>query len=213
MHVTPREARDFVSEHHYTQTCSSGVARFGWEREGRLVGATVYDTGNHAMRCGVFGASHYGTVLHHHRLALAPEAPKMTASEFMAAAMRELRTQRPETRAIVTYADLCQGHDGTIYRATNALFTGIVARGNLKFVTPDGEIRPTQSLPGTWPERRARAAELGWTEKRCLGKVRYVHLLGSSREKKRSKAGLLWEVLPFSSLPNPSAPRQSLSLG
>lgn len=195
--IDSRTAVDFVKKWHYAKTAVSGSARYGWVIDDVLVGVTIYDPGNHAMRQGVFGPERYREVLHHHRLAIHPDAPHGTASEFMAAAMRQLHKDKG-TLAIVTYADLCQNHNGTIYRATNALFTGIRSKGNLKFLTPEGEIRSTQGIKGVpWNERRIIAASRGWEEVRCKGRVRYVHLLGSKTQKRRSRRDLLWPVLPY----------------
>ena len=69
-----------MAKHHYAGTASAGVARYGWEIDGELVGVSIYDTGTHAMRGGPFGADHYTHVLHHHRLAILPGAPKGAAS-------------------------------------------------------------------------------------------------------------------------------------
>lgn len=194
--VSSRDATDFVRKWHYSGTASPGVVRYGWEVEGELIGVTIFDTGVHAMRQGVFGKDHYRHVLHHHRLALTDDAPKLSESKFIGASLRALHRDRPDVWALVTYADECEGHKGTIYQATNAVYTGIRAKGNLKFLRPDGAIIPTQSLSGTWPERRAKAADLGWTEIRCKGKHRYVYLLGTKTQRKFRPA-LLWPVLPY----------------
>lgn len=200
--VTSQDATKFVSERHYTRSASPGVLRYGWEVSGKLVGVSIYDTGNHAMRQGVFGPEHYTHVLHHHRLALEPGMPKGTASEFLGACMREIRVARPDVWAIVTYADACQLHAGTIYQATNAIYTGVMAKGNLKFVDvlDDWQIHPTQSLKGTWPERRKQAWDKGWYEIRCEGKHRYVYLLGT-RQQRRFRPSMLWPVLDYPKKP------------
>lgn len=196
--VTPSEARDFIRTWHYSGSATPGVLRYGWEVDGILMGVSIYDNGNHAMRAGVFGPEYYTHVLHHHRLALSPTTKHGEASEFLAACLRRIRIDRPETWAVVTYADTCQGHYGTIYQATNAIYTGLRAKGNLKFLRPDGKLVSTQSLDwaGTWPERRAVAKEQGWIEKRCLGKHRYVYLLGTKKQR-RSRPSLLWPTLPY----------------
>lgn len=196
--LTGAEAVSLVQTHHYSRTASAGVLRYGWVMDGKLVGATIYDNGNHAMRQGVYGPDHYRHVLHHHRLALVPNLPPFTASMFMGAALRQIRNDRPDIWAVVTYADSCQGHIGTIYQAVNAVYTGVVAKGNLKFRGQDGSLYTTQSLArvGKWSERRAEAARRGWTEVRCSGKHRYVHLLGTARQK-RGRPPLLWCTLPY----------------
>lgn len=190
--VSSEEATEFVKRWHYSGAASHGVARHGWEVDGRLIGVSIYDTGTHPMREGVFGPEHYRRVLHHHRLALTDDAPRFTASQFIGASLKQLRRERPELWAVVTYADLCQGHDGVIYRATNAVVTGVVGRGNLHLTDSEDRIRLTQSLAGTWPERRQEAHRRGWIETKCRGKARYVWLLGSARFKRRLAADLRW---------------------
>lgn len=137
-------------------------------------------------------------MLHHHRLAIDPSMPTGTASRFLGACLRQIRVDRPETWAVVTYADLCEGHDGIVYRATNAVSTGVVSAGELHFRDQDGRLQLTQSLPGTWPQRRQEAAGRGWTETRCRGKSRCVWLVGSARFKSKLRGELRWDAEPHS---------------
>jgi hypothetical protein len=181
-----------VKSLHYSGTSTAGILRYGWLIDGELVGVSIYGTGTHSMRSGPFGPENYTHVLDHHRLAISPRAPKGTASAFLGACLRQIKKDRPSTWAVVTYADLCQGHDGTIYRATNAIASGVVGRGNIEFRDQLGRIQVTQSLAGTWPERRQEARRRGWSEVRCQGKVRYVWLVGSGRRKTQLKKQLLW---------------------
>lgn len=201
--LDPQTAISFVSTWHYSRTAVAGMLRFGWVIDGDLVGVSIYDPGVHQIRTGVFGPEYYRHVIHHHRLAIRPDAPDQTASRFIGAILQWLRVNRTDVWAIVTYADLCEQkngkiHNGTIYRATNAVYTGIKAKGNLKFEDTEGQIRTTQGLKhvGTWPERRAEAARRGWTESRCKGKARYVYLLGTKRQR-RSRPPMLWPVLEW----------------
>lgn len=196
--IEPGLACDLVRRWHYSGSAVPGVVRYGWADGGEIIGVSIFDPGHHATRQGVFGPEHFRHVLHHHRLALRPDAPAFTAGRFIAASLRQLRMDRPETWAVVTYADTCEGHHGTVYQATNAIYTGLYAKGNLKFRTPEGVLIGTQSLSwvGTWPERRRWAAEHGWTEVRCGGKHRYVYLLGTPTERRR-RPPMLWEALPY----------------
>lgn len=197
--VPAAEAVEFVRRWHYSGSAAPGVARYGWyDDRGRLLGVSIFDTGNHAMREGVFGPGHWQHVLHHHRLAVHPSIPHGMTSQFLAASLRALHRDHPEVRAVVSYADSDQGHVGTVYQAVNGTYTGRVGQGNLYLRDRRGAIRTMQSLKryGTWPERRAVARELGWVEHRSAGKHRYVFVLGTARQRRHYPA-LRWPVLPY----------------
>lgn len=199
--VAPIPARDavaFVSALHYSRSAAPGVARYGWVEDGRLLGVSIFDNGNHATRQGVFGPEYASSVFHHHRLAVHPDAPHGSTSGFLAASLRALAADRGAL-AVVTYADIDAGHVGTIYQATNAVYTGVTTRGNLYFRRPDGSVGTMQSLGGhrTWPERRAMARELGWEERRSAGKHRYVYLLKPPGVGRRRLPTLRWPALPY----------------
>lgn len=196
------ESIPFIKKYHYTSTCANGVIRYGWFQDDTLIGVSVYDTGTRSMQKCVFGESLADTVLHHHRLALIPGLPKNTASQFIAACLKQLKVDRPHIRAVVTYADLCLGHAGTIYKATNALYTGVVTRGNIKYLTRDLKIVNPTSLKGTWPQRREEAYIRGWREFRCQGKLRFVYLLGNKTEKANSRRRLRLKTLSYPNLEN-----------
>lgn len=203
--IPAKDAIAAVREWHYSGSAVAGTARYGWLTEegdpapvGTLLGVSIFDPGNHDVRCGVFGPEHYAHVLHHHRLAVRPDVAHGLTSQFLSASLRALHRERPGIWAVVTYADASVGHIGTIYQATNAIYTGVRTKGNLYFRTPDGTMATVQSLKryGTWSERRAKAAEMGWTEHRSAGKHRYVYLLGTARQRK-GYPPMLWPSLPY----------------
>lgn len=198
--VPAKEAIEFVSKYHYAGSGTSGVARYGWlTDDDELVGVSIFDTGNHAMRQGPFGQDNWSHVFHHQRLAVHPSIPHGSTSKFLAGTLRALKRDRPDTWAVVTYADTDQGHVGTIYQATNALYTGVATKGNLYFRTPEGTIATMQSLKrfGVWSERREEAKRRGYIECRSGGKHRYIYLLGDGRERRKLQKELLWPVLPY----------------
>lgn len=197
--VSPAEAVEFVRRWHYSGTASSGIARYGWFSEaGRLLGVSIYDLGHHAMRQGVYGAEHFRRVMHHHRLAVHPDVPHGLTSQFLAASLRALKQDRPETWAVVTYAESDQGHTGTIYQAVNGRYTGVRTKGNIYFRDRHDRIHTTHSLKsaGTWSERRREAARRGWRECKSGGKHRYVLELGTARQR-RKRPAVLWAALPY----------------
>jgi hypothetical protein len=59
------------------------------------------------------------------RLVIVPDVPKNAASYLLGASMRMIDRER--WPCLVTYADEWQGHNGTIYKATNWQYMGLTA--------------------------------------------------------------------------------------
>lgn len=68
-----------------------------------------------------------GEVLELVRVAL--NGKQLATSQCVAGALRELHRLSPITRLVVSYADLDQGHTGTIYQATNWIYEGVKNQG------------------------------------------------------------------------------------
>lgn len=68
-----------------------------------------------------------GEVLELVRVAL--NGQQARTSQCVAGALRELHRENPVVRLIVSYADIDQGHTGTIYQATNWIYEGAVNQG------------------------------------------------------------------------------------
>ena len=66
---------------------------------------------------------YHGEVLELVRVAL--NGKQHTTSQCVAACMRELHRINPLVRLLVSFADIDQGHTGTIYQATNWLYEGV----------------------------------------------------------------------------------------
>lgn len=199
--IAAAEAKEFIRLHHYSRSAQAGVLRYGWYDGEELLGVSIYNTGFRDMQNGVFGPEPAEHVLHHHRLAITDAARQrdLQVSAFIAECNRILGEMG--YWALVTYADQDFGNVGTIYQATNALFTGIRAKGNIYFKTPDGEVMSVSSHLGkTWSERRAEAKRRGWTEHRSKGRLRYVYMLGTKSERRKRRKMLRWEVLPYPEL-------------
>lgn len=197
--LSSADAVDFVGRWSPMQPAATGMVRYGWQIDGSLLGVAIFDTGMYAMRRSVYGDEHSHRVLHLHRLVLSERAQEGTGPQFLSAALSMLHEDRPEVLCVVAYSDLCQGDSGRVHQAVGGIYTGVRAKGNLKFMNRDGEIVPTQSVPGTWPERRAYAASEGWDEIRCEGKVRYMHLLGT-RQYRASGPPVKWPRFGYEDL-------------
>jgi hypothetical protein len=60
---------------------------------------------------------------------VASNGKQNVTSQCVAAALRELHRQNPLVRIVVSFADIDQGHKGTIYQATNWIYEGVTQKG------------------------------------------------------------------------------------
>jgi hypothetical protein len=75
------------------------------------------------------------------RLAIAPDAPKNTASRMLGWMVRDIRKRLPKIRVLVSYQDT-EVHSGTIYRAAGWIATSRAAND---WVRPNRQRVPSQS--------------------------------------------------------------------
>jgi hypothetical protein len=99
---------------------------------------------------------------------------------------------------VVSFADIKQGHEGIVYQACNFIYTGLSAR----FVDPkvkglEHQHHTTYAHGLTNAEVKEKyGAENVYFEERSR-KHRYVIFVGHARDKKRMRAALKYQVLPY----------------
>jgi hypothetical protein len=117
------QAAPFIVAHHYAHGCANtSTEAFGLFRRDTMVGAALWMPPTRVAAESVDRAD-WRRVLALSRLAVAPTEPTNAESLFIGAMLRTLNAERRWT-CVVTYADESQGHDGTIYRATNWRYLG-----------------------------------------------------------------------------------------
>ncbi len=114
------------------------------------------------------------------RMACRDECPTLTESMFLSRILTLLRKLGYD--AVISYADMAEQHEGTIYRATNWAYTGLAAPNEKYFV--DGCITGKGILPDaphqpdcTWPE--GNRIEVNWRQ--CRHKWNSSHGAGLRR--------------------------------
>lgn len=119
-------ARHAVMTWHYSRTMPSGklVSLGAWE-DGRFVGAVIFGRGATPKLGSPYGL-HQGEVCELVRVAL--DVHETPTSQVVASAIRWLHRENPGLRLIVSFADVGQGHIGTLYQAGNWLYLGSVEK-------------------------------------------------------------------------------------
>lgn len=191
------DVEELCRQWHYSRRGGAATWRWGLWWKHMLLGVVAYNLPTLQTCQSVFGPEYANRVWHMGRLAFLDEAPRNSESRLIAGSLREIKRTHPHVWAVVTYADISEGHTGYVYQATNAIYTGTSKPGQ-KLVNPDsGETFSGRSL-NAWSRadqygdtithrERARLRGLDMTYE---AKHRYVYILGDRREL-RERKGLL----------------------
>lgn len=177
-------ARDYIKEHHYSHGCHNGAAPcFGLFDREQLIGCMMFaNPCSEAVRESVFGKEYKSHVTELHRLHIKDCTPKNTESWFIARCLKELKKIKPHIWSVITFADTTEGHNGTIYKATNAYRLG--STGKAKFyIDQEGRLRhPRQNTVNI---KHDEAVQMGWKQVIRDAKNRYMWLLPDSRKHRK----------------------------
>lgn len=188
--IKSSDGKMFIREHHYSRGCHNGPMCWGLlDGESNLLGVIAFATpSSEAVRSSLFGPEHKSWVTELHRLVILDGTPPNAESWLIARALRGLKEYRPQIRAVISFADSTEGHVGTIYQATNALFCGTTGSATF-YRDSTGRLRhPRQNGVNI---SKSEAARRGWVAEKRGAKNRYVFLLGSPKEKRRLRSALL----------------------
>lgn len=188
------EVREFCERWHYTGTGGNAMWSYGLWSGSLLLGVIAYNLPTMDTCESVFGPEHWRSVVHMGRLVCADVAPRCSESRLIGQSLQMLRRDQPHVRAVLTYAAADQGHIGTVYQATNALYTGL--GGDAHYYLDRHGVRRGTFLDGKHVSKRDAIAR-GWIVHKGGRKHRYVYLLGSRSERRTSRAQLLLPVLPY----------------
>ena len=133
-------------------------------------------------------------------------------SWFISQSFNWLRKNKPEIKALISYASPVEGHSGTIYQATNWIYQGNNNRWNDGWIFKfDEEARLPYTLSNRWIHGRTifpyfktndpyeiqkQVNKTFWIRKE-LQKHRYVYILANKKHKKKIMKTLKHETLPY----------------
>jgi len=179
--ISYQVAKILLERHHYLHTISAGTLFvFGAFVDNRLLGAVQFTRGSAKAHCLVEGATMRDCCTLA-RLWLSDELPSNSESRVISIALRALR-QHTSLKFVVSYSDPSQGHLGTIYQATDWLYTGLSGAMPL-YDLGDGVARHSRSLSnrfGTHSTAHFEASGVKVTQIVQSAKHRYVYFLDSS---------------------------------
>lgn len=138
--IPKRIADEFVKKHHYSgKVVQNSQLHFGAFLDGRLHGCLQYGPSMDKKKIiTLVEGTGWNEFIELNRMAFDDYLPRNSESYCIGKTLRMIRKQAPQVKFVVSFADGCSCGDGTIYRASNFVLTGIRKNKTiLKF--PTGE--------------------------------------------------------------------------
>lgn len=171
-----KQGKDYIIKNHYTNGCHNAPSPcVGLFENEKLIGVCAFACPcSENVRASVFGAEYKNSVTELHRLHILDVTPKNTESWFISRALKLLKQVKPHIKAVISFSDTTVGHEGTIYKATNAYRVG--KTGSATFYRDvNGRLRhPHQNGVNITLQM---AQEKGWKPEKRQSKNRYLYLL------------------------------------
>lgn len=186
--IPAKLANDTVRRLHYSgKVVNNSQLHIGAFYNGSLEGAMSFGPSLDKRKIqGLVRGTGWNEFIELNRMAFSDALPRNSESRAIAVAMRLLRKHAPHLKWVISFADGTQCGDGTIYRASGFVLTGINKNTEI-WQLPNGERVASSSVrPGIGSMRYAAVTGGGsgmskWTEagaKKLTGfQLRYIYFL------------------------------------
>ena len=194
--ISAKEAKRYIHENHYSHGSHNGPSPcYGLFDNEELIGCLMFATPcSENVRSSVFGPEYKDNVTELHRLHIKDVTPKNTESWFISRCLKQLKIDKPQIWGVVSFADNTEGHQGTIYKATNAICAGETGSANF-YIDTEGRLRhPRQCGVNITEDNKPE----GWTKVRRAAKSRFLFLVPNDKRHKKQLLDLLTEKYKLS---------------
>lgn len=133
-------ANPFVRAHHYSgKVVPNSLLHFGAFLDGQLHGVLSYGCSMDKRKTmALVEGTGWNEFLELNRMAFDDYLPRNAESYCIGKTLRMIRKQAPQIKWVISFADGTQCGDGTIYRASNFVLTGIKKNGGIMRL-PNGQ--------------------------------------------------------------------------
>lgn len=202
--ISYARAMETVVKHHYLHRKAPCSIAFGLFLEDDLKGVVCYGTPSSApLRSGIAGPENSNNVIELTRLWVCDSVPRNGESFLIGNTVRLSGKE-----IVVSFAEIQQGHVGTVYQATNWLYTGLSAKRTNW--TIDGVDKHCQTIADkyTADEIREQFGDRFSLQERPR-KHRYIFINAKGRRRKELLASLRYEIQPYPKLKDSQCPTTS----
>ena len=197
--IPSKIANEFVRKHHYSgKVVPNSQLHFGAFLNGVLHGVMSFGSSMDNRRMlGLVHGTGWNEFIELNRLAFDEYLPRNSESRCLSIAMRLLKKNTPQIKWVISFADGCQCGDGTIYRASGFLLSGIKENKTM-LLMPNGEIIADKTLNNSNYKKKGQSA--GYWKKHGATPIkgfqlRYIYFIDPSY---RSKLNV--PEIPFSEI-------------
>lgn len=205
-------ANPFVKKHHYSgKVVANSNLHFGAFLDGKLHGVLSYGSSMDKRKTmALVEGTGWNEFLELNRMAFDDYLPRNAESFCIARTIKMIKKQAPQIKWIISFADGCSCGDGTIYRASNFILTGIKENKTI-ILMPNGDKIADLNLNlqlksvkekydkmcGLDPLVIHRASDYvkGGAQKLAGYQLRYVYFIDAAYKRK-----LTVPILPFSKI-------------
>lgn len=192
--ISSADAARIVKSCHYSgKVVQNSQLHFGVFLDGKCGGAMQFGPSlDKRKMLGIVEGTKWNGFLELNRMAFADWLPRNSESRAIAVAMRLIRKAYPHIEWVVSFADGTQCGDGTIYRASGFVLTGIKENTQI-WEAPTGEKFSRMSLTdGRSKQEQQRSRQVA--SRTSLKKGGNNHDTGAASMKSYAAAG--WKPLP-----------------
>jgi hypothetical protein len=190
--VDNKLATEIVIRNHYLHRRAPCSIAFGLFDGCEIIGVIMYGTPSSApLRSGICGPDFSMNVIELTRLWIKDGTQKNSESYLIGNTLR-----RCGKEIVVSYAEIDEGHVGTVYQATNWIYTGLSAKRTNW--TIDGDTRHCQTLADQYTSSEIRnkyGASFSLVDR--PRKHRYIYFNCGPRRRKYLLSMLRYPVLPY----------------
>lgn len=210
--IPAKIAGPFIRRVHYShKTVNNSQLHFGAFYDGKLHGVMSFGPPlDKSKVIHLVADTPWSGMLELNRMAFDDVLPRNSESRCISIACRMIRKQAPQVKWILSFADACSCGDGTIYRASGFVLTGIQPNRNIARL-PSGEEIHKMTLESTPTKPRkelggrsyfdvtggaynfARYIEVTHAERLVGYQLRYIRIIDPAYRDK-----LTVPVIPFS---------------
>jgi hypothetical protein len=135
-------ANDFVKKNHYSgKVVPNSQVHIGVYYFGKLEGVMQYGPClKKKQMLGLVKDTTWDGFIELNRMAFSDALPKNSESRAIGISLKILKKHLPQLQWVISFADATQCGDGTIYRASNFLLTGIKSNDTLRVNPATGQV-------------------------------------------------------------------------